>query len=189
MARDNRLLGQFRLEGIPPAPRGVPQIEVTFDIDANGILKVSAKDKSTGKEQTITISGSSNLDQSEIDRMIREAERYAAEDKRRKQEVEARNEADSLAYQVERQLKDLGDKIPVHEKGRIEQLLADLKAALKENAPVDRIRTLKEDLQQAAYNLSQNAYQSAYQQGSGTTSGSTGKPADDDVIDAEFEEK
>ncbi|MGI6492309.1 MAG: molecular chaperone DnaK [Pelotomaculum sp.] len=183
MARDNRSLGQFKLDGIPMAPRGVPQIEVTFDIDANGILKVSAKDKGTGKEQTITISGSSNLEQSEIDRMVREAEIHAAEDKQRKQEIEARNEADSLAYQVERQLKDLGDKIPVHEKGRIEQLLADLQAALKENAPLDRIRTLKEDLQQAAYSLSQNAYQQA------GAAGSTGKPADNDVVDAEFEEK
>ncbi len=200
MARDNRSLGQFKLEGIPMAPRGVPQIEVTFDIDANGILKVSARDKATGKEQTITISGSTSLERAEIDRMIREAEANAAEDKRRRQEVEARNDADSLAYQVERQLRDLGDKVPVHEKARIEQLLGDLRTALKENAPLDRIRTLHSDLQQAAYALSQAAYRQAgsaaggYGSASGGpygsgTAGSAQAPGGDDVIDAEFEEK
>ncbi len=195
MARDNRSLGQFKLDGIPMAPRGVPQIEVTFDIDANGILKVSAKDKGTGKEQTITITGSTSLDKAEIDRMINEAAAHAAEDKKRKQEIEARNEADSLAYQVDRQLKDLGDKIPVHEKARAEQLLSDLRAAMKENAPVDRIRALQSDLQQAAYSLSQ----AAYGQPGGTPGGSYGAQGaaggsgaaqhGDDVVDAEFEEK
>ncbi|MBF7083804.1 molecular chaperone DnaK [Desulfallas sp. Bu1-1] len=199
MARDNRSLGQFKLEGIPMAPRGVPQIEVTFDIDANGILKVSARDKATGKEQTITITGSTSLDQAEIDRMVREAEAHAAEDKKRREEVEARNEADTLAYQVERQLKDLGDKVPVHEKARIEQLLGDLRSALKENAPVDRIRTLSGDLRQAAYSLSQAAYGQAGAGaggcaggtcGGGTgTTGTGGNRRDDDVVDAEFEEK
>jgi molecular chaperone DnaK len=116
MARDNRSLGQFKLDGIPPAPRGLPQIEVTFDIDANGILKVSAKDRATSKEQTITISGSTNLDQSEIERMVRDAQTHTEEDKQRRQEIEERNEADSLAYQVDRQLKDLGERLPVHEK-------------------------------------------------------------------------
>jgi molecular chaperone DnaK len=190
MARDNRSLGQFKLDGIPTAPRGTPQIEVTFDIDANGILKVSAKDKGTGKEQTITISGSTSLNKSEIDRMVHEAEINASEDKKHKQEVEARNEADSLAYQVERQLKDLGDKVPVHEKARVEQLLGDLKTALKENAPIDRIRTLQGDLQQAAYSLSQSAYQ---QTGGGAaggpTGGGSGAQHGEDVVDAEFEEK
>jgi molecular chaperone DnaK len=189
MARDNRSLGQFKLEGIPMAPRGVPQIEVTFDIDANGILKVSATDKGTGKEQTITISGSTSLDKGEIDRMIREAEVHAAEDKKRKEEVEARNEADSLAYQVERQLKDLGEKVPVHEKARIEQLLADLKAAIKENAPIERVRALKDELQQASYAVSQ----AAYRQGDGPNgpgpAGNSSNKAADDAIDAEFEEK
>ncbi|MFZ5639311.1 MAG: molecular chaperone DnaK [Bacillota bacterium] len=159
MARDNRSLGQFKLDGIPMAPRGIPQIEVTFDIDANGILKVSARDKGTGKEQTITISGSTSLDKGEIDRMIREAEANAAEDKQRKQEVETRNEADTLAYQVERQLNELGDKVPAHDKARIEGMLNDLKTALKENAPVPRIRELHGELQQAAHALSQAAYQ------------------------------
>ncbi len=191
MARDNRSLGQFKLEGIPMAPRGVPQIEVTFDIDANGILKVSARDNATGKEQTITISGSTSLEKSEIDRMVREAEANAAEDKRRRQEVEARNDADSLAYQVERQLRDLGDKVPVHERARIDQLLSDLRAALKENASIDRIRSLQSDLQQAAYALSQTAYQQAGNTAGGYAgaSGNARSPGSDDVIDAEFEEK
>ncbi|MCL6635711.1 MAG: molecular chaperone DnaK [Peptococcaceae bacterium] len=195
MARDNRSLGQFKLDGIPMAPRGVPQIEVTFDIDANGILKVSARDKATGKEQTITISGSTALDKGEVERMVREAEAHAAEDKKRKQEVEARNEADALAYQVERQIRDLGDKVPVHEKARIEQLLGDLKAALKENAPIDRIKSLHSDLQQAAYSLSQAAYQqqpggAAGEYGAGAQGGGFHPGAanrGDDVVDAEYE--
>ncbi|MFZ5645152.1 MAG: molecular chaperone DnaK [Bacillota bacterium] len=199
MAGDNRTLGQFKLEGIPAAPRGVPQIEVTFDIDANGILKVSAKDKATGKEQTITISGSTTLDKNEIDRMVRDAEMNTAEDKRRREEAEARNEADSLVYQVERQMKDLGDKVPVHEKSRIDQLVSDLRAALKENAPVDRIKGLTGDLQQAAYSLSQTAYQQAGCAsggcaGAGQGDGSYGGPhagsqgrGGDDVVDAEYE--
>lgn len=191
MARDNRSLGQFKLDGIPPAPRGVPEIEVTFDIDANGILKVSARDKASGKEQTITISGSTSLDKGDIDRMVREAEANAAEDKKRKQEAETRNEADSLVYQVDRQLKDLGDKVPVHEKSRIEQLLNDLKTALKENAPADRIRSLQSDLQQAAYALSQAASPQGEPGGcgGGTCGGGGGSKKNEDVVDAEFEEK
>ncbi|MFA7466977.1 MAG: molecular chaperone DnaK [Desulfotomaculaceae bacterium] len=199
MARDNRSLGQFKLEGIPAAPRGVPQIEVTFDIDANGILKVSAKDKGTGKEQTITITGSTSLDQGEIDRMVKEAEVNATEDKKRREEVEIRNEADTLAYQVERQIKDLGDKVPEHDQARLEQLLNDLRTALKENAPTNKIRSLKGDLEQAAYSLSQAAYGQAAGGGcaGGTCGGApnteTGGPTttkpDDDVVDAEFEER
>ncbi len=199
MARDNRSLGQFKLEGIPAAPRGVPQIEVTFDIDANGILKVSAKDKGTGKEQTITITGSTSLDQGEIDRMVKEAEVNAAEDKKRREEVEVRNEADTLVYQVERQLKDLGDQVPEHDKARLEQLLSELRAALKENAPADKIRGLKGDLEQAAYSLSQAAYGQAAGGGcAGGTCGGAPHPGagsagrakpDDDVVDAEFEER
>ncbi|PKM79643.1 MAG: molecular chaperone DnaK [Firmicutes bacterium HGW-Firmicutes-14] len=207
MARDNRSIGQFKLEGIPAAPRGVPQIEVTFDIDANGILKVSARDKATGKEQTITISGSTSLDKSEIDRMVNEAQANSEEDKKRRQEVEVRNEADSLAYQVDRQLRDFGDKVPPHEKARIEQLIGDLRAALKENAPADRIKSLHSDLQQAAYALSQAAYSQAGAAGGGDQctagdchgasgqagapgAGAGGAPGDDgDVIDAEFEER
>ncbi len=207
MARDNRSLGQFKLDGIPPAQRGIPQVEVTFDIDANGILKVSAQDKASGKEQTVTISGSSNLDKGEIDRMVNEAQANAEEDKKRRQEINARNEADSLVYQVERQLKDLGDQVPVHEKARVEQLAADLKAALKENAPLDKIGSLKSDLQQAAYSLSEAAYKKAQTagdasaaggqpggvgEGSGSTPGGGAPGAHQggpDVVDAEYEVK
>ncbi|HZT43780.1 MAG TPA: molecular chaperone DnaK [Chthonomonadaceae bacterium] len=192
MARDNRTLGRFRLEGIPPAPRGVPQIEVTFDIDANGILNVSARDKASGKEQKITISGSTSLDKADIDRMVKDAEQHAAEDKRRREEADARNEADSLIYQVERQIQDLGDRAPAHIKARCEQLVSDLRQALQENAGVERIRPLVGELQQAAYGLSEAAYQQA---GPGTTehdSRTDGRPPEpgaqpaEDVIDAEF---
>lgn len=190
MARDNRSLGQFKLDGIPMAPRGIPQIEVTFDINANGILKVNAKDKATGKEQAITITGSTSLDKSEIERMIKNAEAHTAEDKRHKQEAETRNEADSLVYRVERQLREMGDRVPVHEKARIEQILGDLKAALKENAPIDRIRSLHNDLQQAAYSLSEVAYRQT--QADTPPPGGTQKPpgyGPGDVVDAEFEER
>ncbi|NPV89297.1 MAG: molecular chaperone DnaK [Firmicutes bacterium] len=188
MAADNRSLGLFKLDGIAPAMRGMPQIEVTFDIDANGILKVAAKDKATGKEQEVTITGSTNLDKAEIDRMVDNAKANAEEDKKRRQEIETRNEADSLVYQVERQLKDLGDKLPVHEKARVEQLVNDLRAALKENAPIDRIRSLHSDLQQAAHTLSESAYQ---QRNAGPeAAGAAGRgAADPNVVDAEYEER
>jgi len=158
MARDNRTLGQFKLEGIRPATRGIPQIEVAFDIDANGILNVSAKDKDTGKEQKISISGSTNLDKGDIDRMVREAESNASEDRQRKQSVEERNQADSLAYQVEKALADLGDKVPSHERARCEQLISDIRRAIQEEAPLERIRELKDELQQASHNISSAAY-------------------------------
>ncbi len=191
MAKDNRSLGQFKLEGIPPAPRGVPQIEVTFDIDANGILNVSAKDKGTGKEQSITISGSTNLDQGEIERMINEAEKYSEEDKRRRQEIEERNEAESLAYQVERQLNELGETLDTAEKGRIEQLVNDLKEAVKNNEPIDKIRNLKSELQQAAYTLSEKAYQKTAADGSeqGGFEQAQKSGGDEDVVDADYEEQ
>ena len=191
MARDNRSLGQFKLDGIPLAPRGMPQIEVTFDIDANGILKVNARDKATAKEQTITITGSTSLVKEEIDRMVRDAEMNTEEDKKRKQEVEVRNEADGLAYRVERQLKDFQDSIPVHEKARIEQILNDLKTALKENAPIERVRSLHDDLQQAAYSLSEAVYQKTHGENAAPGPGGPppGRPKPDDVVDAEFEEK
>lgn len=190
LARDNRSLGQFKLDGIPAAPRGIPQIEVTFDIDANGILKVSAKDKASGKEQTVTITGSTSLDKSQIDKMIKEAEANAAADKKRREEIEVRNNADSLVYQAERQLKEFGDKVPVHEKARIEQLVGDLKTALKENAPIDKIRSLTEDLNQAVMALGQAMYQGTGGQ-TGQQGGSQAGPGQgpDDVIDAEYTEK
>jgi molecular chaperone DnaK len=189
MAKDNRSLGQFKLDGIPLAPRGIPQIEVTFDIDANGILKVSAKDKGTGKEQTVTITGSTSLDKSDIDRMVKEAEAMAGEDKKRREEVEVRNEADSMVYQVERQLRENGDKLPVHEKGRIEQLVSELKQALKDNAPSDRIRSLTGDLTQAAHSLSKIMYEQANAQAPGQGGSSPKGNGPDDVIDAEYTEK
>ncbi|MCX8038424.1 MAG: molecular chaperone DnaK [Candidatus Sumerlaeia bacterium] len=198
MARDNRQLGHFKLEGIRLAPRGVPQIEVTFDIDANGILHVSARDKDTGKEQQITISGSTNLDKKEIERMVAEAQAHAEEDRKRREAVEARNEADSLAYQVERMLAELGDKVPVHEKARCEQLIADIRTAVKQEAPVERIRQLKSDLQQAAHALSATAYQqatgAAAGAGASSTAGQTGAASGGpgggpDVVDAEFTQR
>ncbi|MEW6378531.1 MAG: molecular chaperone DnaK [bacterium] len=202
MARDNRQLGRFKLEGIRPAPRGVPQIEVTFDIDANGILNVSAKDRDTNKEQKITISGSTNLDKGEIDRMVHDAEAHAAEDRSRKEAIEERNQADSLAYQVERMLHELGDRVPVHEKARCEQLIADIRQAIKDEAPVERVRQLKNDLQQASYSLGAAAQQAGAggpAAGAGAAGGAGGPGAGggrqpsggggEDVIDAEFTEK
>jgi molecular chaperone DnaK len=174
MARDNRTLGQFKLGGIRPAPRGVPQIEVSFDIDANGILNVAAKDKDTGKEQKITISGSTNLDQADIDRMVREAESNAADDKQRRQAVEERNQAESLAFQVKKALQDLGDKVPSHERAHCEQLIADIRKAIQEEAPQGRVRELKEQLQQASYNISSAAYGQSGP--AGGSDGATGGP-------------
>jgi molecular chaperone DnaK len=192
MAKDNRTLGTFKLEGIRPAPRGVPQIEVTFDIDANGILNVSAKDTSTGKEQKITISGSTNLDKGDIDQMVRDAEAHAEEDKALRAGVEARNKLDSVAYQVEHLLGELGDKVPAHEKGRATQLIEDARQAVKDQAPLERVKSLTSDLEQVLAGLSSHAQ--AATQGEPTagttaeTGGSTsGSGGDDDVIDAEFE--
>src|SRR5690348_11965220 len=142
LAADNRQLARFRLEGIRPAPRGVPQIEVTFDIDANGILNVSARDKDTGAEQRVTINESTNLDQSEVERMVRDAEEHAAEDRQRRQEIDARNELDSLAYQAEQLIGQLQDSLPVHEKARAEQLVSDARAAISDEAGLDRVRPL-----------------------------------------------
>jgi molecular chaperone DnaK len=180
MAGDNRSLGQFKLDGIPLAPRGLPQIDVTFDIDANGILNVTAKDLGSGKEQKITISGSTNLEKNEIDRMVQDAKRFAEEDKKRRRQAEVSNEADSLAYAAERQLKEAGDKVPLHEKARLEQLIADIRQALQESAPQERIQKLKSDLEQGLHGLT--AGTSGQERPAGHTAG-------DDVIDAEFEEK
>ncbi len=194
MARENRVLGRFRLEDIRPAPRGVPRIEVTFDIDANGILNVSAKDMDTGKEQKITISGTTNLDKAEVDRMVREAQAHAEEDKRFKEEADARNNLDALAYQLERTIKEHGDKLDPKDKGEAEHLIDQAKKAVKENAPLEKVRSLTSDLQQMTSRISSALYQAAggEQQASGQQppqddGGKGGK--DDDVIDAEFEEK
>jgi molecular chaperone DnaK len=191
LARDNRTLGHFRLEGIRPAPRGVPQIEVIFDIDANGILTVTARDRDTGKEQKITISGSTQLPKDEIDRMVADAQAHAEEDRRRREEIEARNTADSVAYQVERQLRELGDNVPLNEKARAEQLIAEIRELVKNNSSdVARLRQLASDLQQVAYGLAsaqQGAAPGAQPGGpGGAQPGGTPPGSDDDVIDAEF---
>ena len=152
-AADNRVLGRFRLENIRPAPRGIPQVEVTFDIDANGILNVSARDKDTGAEQRITISESSNLDQAEVERMIADAEQHRDEDRRLRELTDARNELDAIAYQVEQSLLQRGDSVPVHEKARAESLVADARTAVQQEASVDRVRTLTGELQQVYQGL------------------------------------
>lgn len=190
MARDNRVLGRFRLEGIGPAPRGMPQIMVTFDIDANGILNVTARDQETGKEQRVTISESTNLDKAEVEHMVAEAQQHASEDKGRRETIEARNEADSLAYQLERTLKDLGDKVPAHEKARSEQLIEETRKAVKdESVAKERYQQLSSDLQQALQMISTAAYQRAGAGGGGTHGAESGRSqVDDDVIDAEFTE-
>src|SRR4029450_11482744 len=175
-AADNRALGRFRLEGIRPAPPGTPQVEVTFDIDANGILHVGARDKDTGAEQQITISESSNLDKSEVDRMIADAEQHRSDDARLRQEVDARNELDAAAYQVERQLRELGNQVAAHDKARAEMLVADARQAIKDNAALDRVRSLTAELQQLYHGLAASRPQD---QGTGQPPG--GGPDDDDV--------
>jgi molecular chaperone DnaK len=186
LAADNRQLARFRLEGIPPAPRGVPQIEVTFDIDANGILHVSARDKDTGAEQQVTISESSNLDQGDVERMIREAEQHAEEDRRRREEIDARNELDTLAYRVEQLVDELGDRIPVHDKARADQLVADARRAIEEQAGLDRVRPLIADAQQMVQALPAGAAAAAGPQ-TGNGAGAGGETAEDEeVVDAEF---
>jgi molecular chaperone DnaK len=201
LARDNRTLGNFRLEGIRPAPRGGPQVEVTFDIDANGILTVTAKDKETGKEQKVTISGSTQLSKDEIDRMVQDARSHTEEDKRRREEVEARNSADATAYQIERQIRELGDRVPVNEKARAEQMITEVRNLLKSTSPdLARLRQLTGDLRQIGYGLASAA--SAQPAGAGTRQGNghqgNGQQGDgraggqpdgvEDVIDAEFKQ-
>jgi molecular chaperone DnaK len=176
MARDNRTLGQFKLDGIPQAPRGVPQIEVTFDIDANGILKVSAKDKSSGKEQSVTISGSSNLDSEQIEKMVKEAEKFKEEDRKKREQSEKLNEADALIYRVERQLKEGQDGLPVQEKAEVEKVLEELREAVREKAGVDKINRLIGELEAAVQALSSSR------------DTNTGSDPNEQVIDAEYEE-
>ena len=187
-AADNRVLGRFQLTDIRPAPRGEPQIEVTFDIDANGILSVTARDRDTGAEQGITITQSSNLDAAEVERMVAEADRNRAEDQRLRQEVDARNELDSAAYQLERRLNDLGDRAPVHEKARGETLISDARQAIADEAPLDRVRSLTGELAQATAALDASAASvGAAGGGNGGASAPGGAGADDDIIDAEFD--
>lgn len=190
-ANDNKSLGTFRLDGIPPAPRGVPQIEVTFDIDANGILNVTAKDKGTGKEQSISITGASTLDKSDVDRMVREAEQNANTDKERREKIERKNQADSLVYQAEKQLQELGDKVAEADKSKVEGLLKELREAVEKDDD-EQIKKLTPELQQALFAVGSNIYQQAG--GDGTpgaeTQEGTTPPSGsgDDVIDADFTE-
>ncbi len=202
-AKDNKSLGTFRLDGIPPAPRGVPQIEVTFDIDANGILNVAAKDKGTGKEQSISITGASTLPDDEVDRMVKEAESHAEQDKERREAIDRKNQADSLVYQAEKQLKELGDKVPEADKTKAEGLIKDLKDALAAEDD-EKIKTLMPELQQVLYTIGSSVYQQAGADAGapgadagapgadagapGADAGAGASTGGDDVIDAEFSE-
>jgi molecular chaperone DnaK len=191
MARDNRTLGKFQLDGIPPAPRGMPQIEVTFDIDANGILNVAAKDKATGREQSIKITGTGTLDKKEVERLVKDAEAHASDDQQRREEAEVKNRGDSLAYQTERMLREVGDKVPADEKAKVEQALTELKEAVN-SGNTDRIKRATDALQQASYKMGEEMYKRTTagagagagggQAGGGPHAGQSG----DDVIDAEF---
>ena len=178
LAADNRQLARFRLEGIQPAPRGVPQIEVTFDIDANGILNVSARDKQTGKEQRVTIQESTNLDPAEIERMVADAQAHAGEDRRRREEIDARNELDSLAYRVDQLVTELQDQLPVNDKARAEQLVADARQAIQEQAGLDRVRPLIADLQQLVHSLPASASATAGAASGGNGAGGNGAGAE-----------
>ena len=183
MAADNKSLGKFNLSGIPAARRGVPQIEVTFDIDDNGIVKVTAKDKATGKSQQITISGSTALSDDEVDRMVKDAESHAEEDKKHKDEIEVRNQTDSLAYSAEQTLADLGDKVPADQKKEVEDAIAEAKKSL-EGTDIDAIKAAGEKLTAASQKLAQVVY-SATQDA--TAAGADAAPSDDDVVDADYE--
>jgi molecular chaperone DnaK len=183
MAAYNKTLGKFQLTGIAPAPRGVPQIEVTFDIDANGIVNVSAKDLGTGKEQNITITSSSNMSKEDIDKAVKEAEQFASEDKAKKDEADARNAADQMVYQSEKTLADLGDKVTAEEKAPIESAIADLKEKLKGN-DVEAIKKATETVTQAFYAISEKLYQQQPQDGAGAAQQAA---PDDNVVDADYE--
>ncbi|MBD2083381.1 molecular chaperone DnaK [Trichocoleus sp. ST-U3] len=195
MAANNKELGIFRLDGIPLAPRGMPQIEVTFDIDANGILNVTAKDRGTGKEQSISITGASTLPQNEVERMVKEAEQNASTDRERREKIDRKNQADSLVYQAEKQMADLGDKVPAADKSKVDGLVKDLRDAIAKEDD-DRIKTLTTELQQALYTIGTNIYQqaggagAAPGDGTGTPGGGSSQSTGtgDDVIDADFTE-
>ncbi len=183
MAADNKSLGRFQLTGIPAARRGVPQIEVTFDIDANGIVKVTAKDKATGKSQQITISGSTALSDDEVDRMVKDAEAHAEEDKKQKDEIEVRNQTDSLCYGAEQTLKDLGDKVPADQKSEVEAAIADAKKAL-EGTDIEAIKAAGEKLTEASQKLAQIVYSTTDE---ASAAAGDAAPAGDDVVDADYE--
>jgi molecular chaperone DnaK len=187
MAADNKALGQFDLVGIPPAPRGVPQIEVTFDIDANGIVNVHAKDKGTGKEQQIKIQASGGLSDADIDQMVKDAEKFAEEDKKRRAKAEARNQADSLVHSTEKQLAEHGEKVDASVKSEIESAIADVKAVL-DGDDVDAINAKTQALAQAAMKLGEAIYKAEQEGAAAAGEPSATASADDDVVDAEFQE-
>ena len=194
MAADNKSLGKFQLTGLPPAPRGVPQIDVTFSIDANGILNVTAKDKATEKTASITITESSRLDESEIEKMRREAEEHAEEDRKRAEEVETRNQADQLAYAVEKSLSDLGEKVPQEKRGEIEDQIRRLREKLSQNASIDEIKAAMDELSKSSQELAEQAYKQASASGGATGSSSASDASDegesdDGYVDAEYEDK
>jgi len=186
-AKDNKILGTFRLDGVPPAPRGVPQIEVAFDIDANGILNVSAKDRGTGKEQTISITGSSTLDKGDVEQMVKDAEANAAEDEKRKEAVETKNNAESLVYQTEKQLQELGDKVPADLKTSIEPKVSALKDAVAQAEPdTEMLKKMTKDLQEELMKVGQAAYANtggAPEGGAAPPPGGEAPPAGDDKKD------
>ncbi|MBO6054492.1 MAG: Hsp70 family protein, partial [Oscillospiraceae bacterium] len=184
MAAYNKTLGRFNLEGINPAPRGVPQIEVTFNIDANGIVNVSAKDLGTGKEQAITISSSTNMSKDDIEKAVHEAEQFAAEDKRKKEEAETRNEGDQMVYQIEKSLNELGDKVSESDKAPVQAALENLKEKLKGNDTA-AIKAATEELQKSFYAISEKLYQNAAPQGDPNPGAGT-KGGDDNVVDADY---
>jgi molecular chaperone DnaK len=199
MARDNKLLGNFRLDGIPPASRGQPKVEVTFDIDANGIMNVTARDQTTGKEQKITITASTNMGKEDIERLVREAESHASEDRRRKEEADVRNEADSICYSVERHIRDLGDRVTAGEKARAEMLVEDLRQKLKDEADQETIKSIMNELRGALVLLQQaasragidpNSEEGGFASDNGTNGADGGYGAEygaaDEVVDAEF---
>jgi len=188
MAADNKLLGQFDLVGLPPAPRGVPQVEVTFDIDANGIVSVTAKDKATSKEQQIRIQASGGLSEADINKMVKEAEAHAADDKKRKENAEAKNHGDSLVHSTEKALSEHGDKIDAGDRTAIENAIAALKEALKGD-DADDIKTKTEALGQASMKLGEAMYKAQQPSGDGAAPSTDGEaPKDDNVVDAEFSE-
>jgi molecular chaperone DnaK len=187
MAADNKSLGRFQLTGIPPAPRGVPQIDVTFSIDVNGILSVKARDKATGREAGIVIKDSSRLSEEEVERMRREAEKYAEEDRKRLERVEVRNQADQLIYSVEKSLRELGEKVPASKRSEIEEKVRQLRASLDRDADVAELRRGIEELREASFALAQQVYQQAQAQASSSSGGQKGEPGKGDYIDAEYE--
>jgi len=187
MAEDNMTLGRFRLDGIPAAPRGMPQIEVAFDIDANGILNVTARDKASGRQQKVTITASTNLSKQDVERMVDEAQRHGAEDKKRRELVEVRNQGDTLAYGAEKALRDLGAKVPAADRSRIEDKIRQLREAMN-SGDVTRIRQLTEEVQQASHALSQQTYAQASAADAAGTNGGAHDGSPDDVVEGEFHE-